>query len=221
VTTPVRFVLASASPARRALLNAAGVARLETLVSGVDESTVTGSPAQIAVTLAEQKALAVADRLSPALEVTLVLGCDSVLELDGEAHGKPEGAAQATARWQQMRGREGTLHTGHSLIRLDPLPERAEPSGASDADASDAGAARVTRLSSATVRFGDPSDDDVAAYVASGEPMAVAGAFTLDRLGGWFVDGIDGDPGTVLGVSLPLLRDMSEQLGVPVPALWA
>ena len=104
-----------------------------------------------------------------------------------------------------MRGGQGVLRTGHCLVALNPAP---------------AAHHSVSALASATVRFGSPSDDEIDAYVATGEPLLVAGGFTLDRLGGWFVDGIEGDPGTVLGLSLPLLRQMLGDLGIDVPSLW-
>jgi septum formation protein len=213
----MRFVLASASPARRALLQAAGV-EPEVVVSGVDEDTVSGPPGELALVLAEHKARAVADRLAlevagpasgPSTGPTLVLGCDSVLERDGAAFGKPTDAADAVARWRKMRGQEGLLHTGHCLVALGG---HVAGSGADHRS--------VSALASATVRFGQPSDAEIDAYVATGEPLQVAGGFTLDRLGGWFVDGIDGDPGTVLGLSLPLLRRMLADLGIGVPSLW-
>lgn len=213
VAPPVRFVLASASPARLALLQAAGV-EPDVVVSGVDEEGVSGPPAELALLLAEQKAHAVAARLvieTPATRPTLVLGCDSVLERAGLAYGKPADAADAVARWREMRGQEGVLHTGHCLV----LP------GASTDGEGSAKHRSVSALASATVRFGSPSDAEIDAYVATGEPLLVAGGFTLDRLGGWFVDGIDGDPGTVLGLSLPLLRQMLADLGIEVPSLWS
>jgi septum formation protein len=113
------------------------------------------------------------------------------------------------ARWREMRGQEGLLHTGHCLVALGG---HVAGSGADHRS--------VSALASATVRFGQPSDAEIDAYVATGEPLQVAGGFTLDRLGGWFVDGIDGDPGTVLGLSLPLLRRMLADLGIGVPSLW-
>ena len=202
----VRFVLASASPARRALLEAAGVTP-EVQVSGVDEGGAIGTPPEIALTLAELKANAVADRLLRGHhDRVVVLGCDSVLELDGfsgTAFGKPANVTEAVARWKDMRGRRGILHTGHCLVLFDQSNRRT-----------------CSELASAEVRFGHPTDADIDAYVATGEPLRVAGAFTLDRLGGWFVEGIDGDPGTVLGVSLPLLRRMLTDLGLSVPTLW-
>ncbi len=211
---PMRFVLASASPARLGLLQAAGVDP-EVIVSGVDEDTVSGPPGELALVLAEHKAQAVADRLALTSDdlstgPTLVLGCDSVLERDGAAFGKPADAAEAVARWRDMRGQEGILHTGHCLIAL----------GHRGSDHAGPDHRSISALASATVRFGAPSDAEIEAYVATGEPLRVAGGFTLDRLGGWFVDGIDGDPGTVLGLSLPLLRRLLADLGIEVPALW-
>ncbi len=208
----MRFVLASASPARRALLRAAGVDP-EVIVSGVDEDQAAGPPGELALILAEHKAQAVAERLAlgaptAAREPTVVLGCDSVLERAGVAFGKPTSSQDAVARWRDMRGREGVLHTGHCLIALDA--PGAQP----------AGHRSVSALASATVRFGTPSDAEIDSYVATGEPLQVAGGFTLDRLGGWFVDGIEGDPGTVLGLSLPLLRRLLAQLDISVPSLW-
>ena len=216
----MRFVLASASPARLGLLRAAGV-EPEVVVSGVDEDAVSGPPGELALVLAEHKARAVADRLALTAHDAssgpiLVLGCDSVLERDGVAFGKPVDAADAVARWQDMRGQEGILHTGHCLISLGLIGLGHRGSGHGGADHRS-----ISALASAKVRFGSPSNSEIEAYVATGEPLRVAGGFTLDRLGGWFVDGIDGDPGTVLGLSLPLLRRLLADLGMEVPALWA
>ena len=195
------LVLASASPARLATLQAAGVEPV-VVVSGVDESQVTGlAPAELALQLAELKCAAVAGRddLPPA---ALVLGCDSVLELDGEALGKPGDADDATRRWQAMRGRTGVLHSGHSLR--------------------DTGSGHVAAATASTrVHFADVTDDEIAAYVATGEPLQVAGAFTIDGLGGAFVTGIEGDHHTVVGVSLPLLRELLAELGHAWTDLWA
>ena len=198
----VPLVLASASPARKRLLHAAGVDP-SVVVSVVDEDAVTAAardsygelePADVALLLARAKAEDVAGQVSDAL----VLGCDSVLELDGEVHGKPASAEQARERWQRMRGRTGTLHTGHWLV-----DEREDGSGAT-----------LGGVASTQVRFGSPSDADLEAYIATGEPMRVAGAFTLDGLGAPFVDGIDGDPSNVVGLSLPLLRGLVAELGL-------
>jgi septum formation protein len=191
------IILASASPARLAVLRAAGL-EPKVMVSGVDESTfAAGTPAELAGLLAQAKAAAVAS----GLERGLVIGCDSLLDLDGRALGKPASAAEAADRWREMSGRTGTLVTGHCVI--------------------DAATGRQAAAVAATrVRFGTPSEQEIAAYVASGEPLAVAGAFTLDGRGGWFVEGIEGDHGTVLGISLPLLRRLLAELGISVTDLW-
>ena len=192
------LVLASASPARLALLRGAGLDP-KVIVSGVDESSFSAAtPAELVAVLAQAKASAVAARVGRGL----VIGCDSMLDLDGRARGKPESAADAAALWREMSGRTGTLVTGHCVI--------------------DAGTGRQAAAVAATaVRFGTPSDGEIAAYVDSGEPLTVAGAFTLGGRGGWFVDGIDGDHGNVIGISLPLLRRLLAELGVAVTALWA
>ncbi len=191
--------LASGSSARLAVLRAAGL-EPRVMVSGVDETAFSAAtPAELAGQLARAKAAAVAAGLPGGL----VIGCDSLLDLDGRALGKPASGAEAAARWREMSGRTGTLVTGHCVINA-ATGQRA------------AAAAAAT-----TVRFGTPSEREIAAYVASGEPLAVAGAFTLDGRGGWFVDGIDGDHGNVLGISLPLLRRLLADLGFGVTELWA
>jgi septum formation protein len=196
------IVLASASAARLAVLRAAGL-EPEVMVSGVDETAFRAAkPAELAGQLAQAKAAAVAAGLPDRLAGGLVIGCDSLLDLDGRALGKPASAAEAAARWREMSGRSGTLVTGHCVINA-------------------ATGQRAAAVAATTVRFGTPSERQIAAYVASGEPLAVAGAFTLDGRGGWFVDGIDGDHGNVLGISLPLLRQLLADLGFDVTELWA
>lgn len=190
----VRFVLASASPARLRTLRDAGLAP-EVVVSGVDEDALSAStPSALVQLLASAKAQMVASGLAPSSDGALVLGCDSMLELDGAALGKPASAEAAVERWRSMRGRSGVLHTGHALIDT-------------------AAGTSVQGVASTTVHFGSPSDAEIDAYVASGEPLAVAGAFTIDGLGGWFVESIDGDHHNVVGLSLPLLRRLLHELG--------
>ncbi|NYI06103.1 Maf family protein [Allostreptomyces psammosilenae] len=200
------LVLGSASPARLKLLRQAGL-EPAVLVSGVDEDALSAdTPAELALALAEAKAAAVAaalpDRLPDLAGRAVVIGCDSVLELDGEALGKPVDATEALARWKAMRGREGVLRTGHCLVQTST-------------------GRRVSAVASTTVRFGTPDDAEIAAYVASGEPLHVAGAFTLDGRSAPFIEGIDGDPGNVIGLSLPLLRRLLGELDLRITDLWA
>ncbi|MGZ4493637.1 MAG: Maf family protein [Nocardioides sp.] len=197
-----RLVLGSQSPARLATLRSAGLDP-EVLVSGVDESVVTTpDPAELATELAVLKARAVAERIrSEPGPAALVIGCDSVLGFADGVHGKPADAEEATRRWKAMRGGSGVLHTGHCVV--------------------DTGSGReVARHAATVVHFADISDAEIEAYVATGEPLAVAGAFTVDGLGGAFVTGIEGDPHTVVGISLPLLREILAELGVAWTDLW-
>ncbi len=179
------------------MLRAAGLDP-EVIVSGVAEDAYSAATTgELAGTLAAAKASAVADKLSDGI----VIGCDSMLDFDGVALGKPADAGEAIARWHAMRGRTGTLLTGHCVI-----------------DA--ATGQRVSAVASSTIRFGTPTDTEIAAYVGTGEPLGMAGAFTIDGLGGWFVDSIDGDHNNVIGISLPLLRSLLLDVGVTIPALW-
>jgi nucleoside triphosphate pyrophosphatase len=192
-----RLVLASASPARLATLRSAGLDP-EVIVSGVDESQVRSTdPAALAGELARLKARAVAPKVPDAV----VVGCDSVLGLDGAVHGKPADPAEAVARWRAMRGRSGVLHTGHCVIAP--------------------GGREVLRAAATTVHFADLTDHEIEAYVATGEPLQVAGAFTVDGLGGAFVRGIEGDHHNVVGISLPLLREMFAEVDVVWVGLWS
>lgn len=195
------LVLASASPARLATLRSAGISPL-VQVTHVDEDAVLAAarplaPAEAVLTLARAKAEHAAAH--PVVHGDLVLGCDSMLELDGEVLGKPRDAAEARGRWRAMRGRSGVLHTGHWLVR---------------------GARAVGATASTRVHFADLSDAEIDAYVATGEPLAVAGAFTIDGLGGPFVTGVEGDHHAVVGLSLPLVRELLAELGIAITALW-
>ncbi len=220
MSTHLPLTLASASPARLATLRSAGI-EPTVRVSDVDEPAVlarTGVtvPEDVALLLAKAKAEDVAGAVQREYYETededvsapgLVLGCDSVLDLDGQALGKPADAADAVRRWKEMRGRSGRLCTGHWLIDL-----RDEDEGGTGGTL---GAVSVT-----TVYFAKVTDAEIEAYVATGEPLVVAGAFTVDGLGGPFVTGIEGDYHGVVGVSLPLVRDLAKELGVSWPALW-
>ncbi len=208
------LILASASPARLATLRSAGFDPA-VVVSGVDEDAIliqaraaSGgllSHADAVLALARAKAEDVARGAS----ASLVLGCDSMLEFDGDIVGKPGDAATAVTRWRAMRGRSGVLHTGHWLI--DTRDGRL--------DVPSAGAVGAT--ASTIVHFADLSDAEIDAYVATGEPLNVAGGFTIDGLGGSFVERIEGDHHTVVGVSLPLVRRMLNDLGLSVTELWS
>jgi len=186
-----RFVLASASPARRETLQRAGI-RFEVEVSGVDEDDVMApSTAALVQHLADLKAEDVARR-QPA--GTLVLGCDSMLDLGDRPLGKPGTAAQAALRWRELRGSSGILYTGHTLVDVG-------------------NDARIKATVATTVRFADVTDEEIDLYCGTGEPERVAGAFTVDGLGAWFVEAVDGDHHNVVGLSLPTLRRMLRTLG--------
>lgn len=202
-------VLASASPARLGLLRAAGI-EPAVRVSGIDEDAVAAElgtdgdadPTLVCATLAAAKARAVAAAVRDELPEALVIGADSVLDLDGTALGKPGDAGTALRRWAAMSGRTATLRTGHAVVDVARSLER-------------------QAVCSTTVHFGHPDQVELAAYVASGEPLQVAGAFTLDGRGAAFVDGVDGDPSNVVGLSLPTLRRLLADLGVRWTDLWS
>lgn len=199
----IRLVLASASPARKRALEDAGV-RPVVQVSGVDEEALTASlppmpVGELALALAQAKARDVAAQFA-GHDDTVVVGCDSIFELDGQALGKPLRAEVAVERIRSMAGRSGTLHTGHWVCF---------------------GASQVGRTTSTTVSFAEMSDVEIEAYVATGEPLNVAGSFTLDGRSAPFVSGIVGDPSNVIGISLPTLRLLLHEIDVTWPALWA
>ncbi|MBF6212337.1 septum formation inhibitor Maf [Nocardia puris] len=203
------LILASASPARREVLRSAGIDPV-VRVSDVDEDAVAAAlpadsgPQTVVVELAKAKAAAVAAAVPDYDADCVVVGCDSMLLVDGELQGKPHTAEVARARWTDMAGRSADLITGHCVLRLRD--------GAVVAQAVD--------CSSTTVHFAKPAADELDAYIATGEPLQVAGAFTLDGLGGWFVDRIEGDPSSVIGIGLPLLRRLLEDVGVGIAQLW-
>ena len=206
-----RLVLASASKGRLQVLRQAGTDPL-VVVSGVDEDALVdglgpdASPDAVVCELARAKAERVAGELESSVAADcVVIGCDSMLEVDGQLCGKPQSAGAAVSQWELMAGRSGRLHTGHCLLRLRDaaITHREVQSGCT------------------TVRFAIPTDAELQAYVGYGEPLRVAGGFTLAGLGGWFVDGIEGDPSNVIGVSLPLLRSLLARVGLSVAALWA
>lgn len=189
------LVLASGSTGRLRILRGAGIDP-EVIVSGVDESNADRLPtAELVAVLAERKAAAVV-RLRPD---ALILGCDSLLDLDGTAVGKPATAAEVAAIWRRLAGRTGTLYTGHRLI---------------------AGGRSVGGVAATEIRFGWPTDDEIAAYAATEEPLWLAGAFSIDGLAAPFVDGIVGDPSNVIGLSLPLLRRLLAEVGIAITELW-
>lgn len=203
----MRFVLASQSPARLGVLRSAGFDP-SVVVSGVDEDAVAASltdpaPEELVRALAAAKAEAVFEALDGHSDMVIV-GCDSMLSINGEMVGKPITPEAARERWASMAGKTGELLTGHAIIRVENGERTKEASG----------------TEGTTVRFDTPSQEEIEAYIASGEPLQVAGGFTLDGLGGWFIEGIDGDFSSVIGISLPLTRRLLTEVGVSVIDLW-
>lgn len=229
--SPVGFVLASASPARASTLRAAGIepyisvsktdedSVLEALFADAARSGTPAAPSDQVVALARAKAEAVAldlltqigQRTGFSHERLLIVGCDSMLELDGQMLGKPHQPEVAFERIKEFQGRSATLWTGHHMILFDGRA----PVATLDHRPSKSAAA------STVIQMGEMSDSEISAYVASGEPLEVAGSFTIDGLGGAFIEGVVGDPHSVVGISLPLLRKLAQELGVFWPALWA
>jgi septum formation protein len=205
-----RVVLGSASAGRLRVLRSAGIDPL-VAVSGVDEDAVIerlgsdADPASVVKVLAEAKADAVRRELNGHVSADcVVIGCDSMLFIDGQLSGKPGTPEETRRRWVTMAGREGQLFTGHCLLRVR------------DGEVG----ARATAAEVTTVRFGMPTEAELEAYIDSGEPLGVAGAFTLDGLGGWFVDGVDGDPSNVVGLGLATTRRLLESVGLSIVELW-
>lgn len=191
------FVLASASPARKRLLQNAGIEPI-VCISDFDESQIQLSePVDLVETLALHKAQAVASQFSKAL----ILGCDSVLSVGGEIHGKPKDTEEAIARWQKMRGNEGNLYTGHALIDITQQKT-------------------LVRCGITKVYFAQVSDRQTAAYIATGEPLKCAGGFALEGRGSLFVEKLEGCHTNVIGLSLPLLRQMLAHLGYDATDFW-
>ena len=197
---PRRVVLASASPARLSLLRQAGLAP-EVVISNVDESLVDAPRvAEKVALLAAAKAKAVAEQQTDAL----VIGADSLLEFRGEAFGKPADIRDARDRWQRMAGHSGVLHTGQALFDVQD----------------GAVVSRDVAVVSTVVHFAALTTQELEAYLATGEPLAVAGAFTLDGLGAPFVRRVEGDPAAVVGLSLSTLRIQLGKRGVALTDLW-
>lgn len=220
---PVPLVLASASPARLATLRSAGI-RPEVIVADIDEDALLDNARDLfeehrmvglspSLTLRDQPFIVASAKAEWVREHrdpdALILGCDSLLEFDGELYGKPVTPEAARDRWCQVRGRTAILHTAHALI-----------DNRNDARDADASVIRVGDTSSTVVRFADLTDDEIDAYVATGEPLDVAGGFTVDGLGGPFVEGVEGDYHGVVGLSLPLLRHLLARLGLGITDLW-
>jgi len=204
-----RVVLGSASTGRLRVLRGAGIDPL-VAVSGVDEDAIIESlgpgaaPETVVSALAGAKATAVSHTLAAEVAADcVVIGCDSMLYVGDELRGKPGTAEQARAQWHSMSGRSGELFTGHCVLRMLA-----------------GGTRSVTRAAVTTVRFGVPTEAELEAYIASGEPLGVAGGFTVDGLGGWFVDAVDGDPSNVIGLGLAVTRRLLEEVGLSLGELW-
>lgn len=206
--TPPVVILASASPSRHAALRAAGIDAL-VRVSGIDEDAIMAglkfaSERTVLQALADAKVDAVLASVRAEFDHAVIIGCDSMFWFDGQLQGKPADASQARSRWLAMSGQTGELLTGHALRYV-----------AADGQVVSAG-----RVCATTVHIGRPTEHELAAYISTGEPMKVAGALTIDGFGAWFVDGLDGDASNVVGISLPLIRQLLGEVGISVTDLW-
>ncbi|OBJ63002.1 nucleoside triphosphate pyrophosphatase [Mycobacterium sp. 1423905.2] len=209
-----RLVLGSASPGRLKVLRQAGIDPL-VMVSGIDEAAVMTAlgpklgPADVVAALARAKAEQVTTMLVGPQSIVaadcVVIACDSMLLINGRLCGKPQTVAEARQLWLNMAGRAGQLLTGHCLIRM--TDNRI--------------VYQTGETVSTTVHFGTPSTADLEAYLGTGESLRVAGGFTLDGLGGWFIDRVDGDPSSVVGIGLPVTRSLLHRAGLSLAALWA
>jgi|SRR5690625_902615 len=219
----IAFVLASASPSRLRILEQAGVDPIVRIPQVDEDALQAALPAntpfvRVVEELAHAKAAEVLEREGANLaaearaagaDALAVVGCDSMLLVDGQLEGKPHTYERAMERWQRMRGRHGVLLTGHALLVADLTREDPVVVTYSGSDTSDT-----------TVHFGAPSDADLDVYLRTGEPLECAGAFTIESLGGWFIDRIEGDPSSVIGLSLPLLRRLLEDAGIHAHRVW-
>lgn len=219
----IAFVLASASPSRLRILEQAGVDPIVRIPQVDEDALQAALPAntpfvRVVEELAHAKAAEVLEREGANLaaearaagaDTLAVVGCDSMLLVDGQLEGKPHTYERAMERWQRMRGRHGVLLTGHALLVADLTREDPVVVTYSGSDTSDT-----------TVHFGAPSDADLDVYLRTGEPLECAGAFTIESLGGWFIDRIEGDPSSVIGLSLPLLRRLLDDAGIHAHRVW-
>ncbi len=204
-----RFILASQSPARRRLLQNVGIDP-ECMPSYFDEDSIQSrNPAHLVETLALGKAEVIAKQVGrqASIRPMIILGCDSILAINGEIHGKPTSPADAIARWQYMRGRVGEIYTGHAIIYLTGKPDQLVPQ-------------ELIRCGRTQVHFGQPTDHQIEAYVATEEPLNCAGCFTLEGKGSLLIEKLEGCHTNVIGLSMPLLRHMLADLGFDVTDFW-
>ncbi|MDO4928885.1 MAG: nucleoside triphosphate pyrophosphatase [Corynebacterium sp.] len=199
-TAPARLVLASTSPSRRSILENAGVQPVIAPADVDEDAIIAELQGERAPAIVQALSRAKAAAQAPKYPNDVVIGCDSMLLLDGQLQGKPHTIAKTIERWHKQRGKTATLLTGHTVIY---------------------GEQTYSEVSETTIVFAKANDIDIQRYAESGEPLACAGAFTLEALGGWFIDSIQGDPSSVIGLSLPVLRRALEEFGLRVSDFWA